>query len=402
MLGWMEVHSIYIHIPFCVRRCRYCDFATFAGMENLIPAYVDALCREIAAVGNSAGSKIKIGTIYFGGGTPSLLTVNQFETILTTVNQSFDGSEANEITVEANPGTVNEEILSNILRLGINRLSLGAQSALQTELELLGRIHTVIDIRQAYEQARRAGFEDINLDYIYGLPGQSVADWQASLDLALSLHPEHVSCYALTLEEETPMAKMIADGTLPPPDDDQAADCYEMAMDQLDAAGYQQYEISNWAVERAGRLLACRHNLQYWHNDPYLGFGVAAHGYSSGLRIANVATILEYLEKMKNTMEGPFPCSPATVSSQVIDGENCIQEAMMVGLRLTNEGIARSHFINKYHIDFYIKYQKQVDKLIDRGLLEWVDKDQGRIRLTRRGRLLGNQVFMEFVGAEGD
>jgi oxygen-independent coproporphyrinogen-3 oxidase len=400
MLDWMEYHSIYIHIPFCVRRCRYCDFSTYAGMQRLIPAYVDALCKEIALVGQSIEPKVPVGTIYFGGGTPSLLNIAQFEKILNTLNQSFDATDVSEITVEANPGTVNESYFSGLFQLGVNRLSLGAQSALPTELELLGRIHTVVEIGQAVEHARRAGFENINLDFIYGLPGQTTTDWQASLDLACALHPEHLSCYGLTLEDETPLAKMIAEGKLPKPDDDQAADCYEMAMDHLDTAGYQQYEISNWAVTRNGELLGSRHNLQYWHNDPYLGFGVGAHGYSNGVRTANGTTIPDYLARMKSDKPETFPCSPTNETRLVIDEENRRQEAMMVGLRLTKEGIARSHYINKYHVDYYDKYKKQIDRLIKQGLLEWVEADRDRIRLTRRGRLLGNQVFMQFVGED--
>ena len=402
MLGWMDSHSIYVHIPFCVRRCRYCDFATFAGMQQLIPAYVDALCKEIIMVGKSAGAKVPVGTIYFGGGTPSLLNIAQFEKILKAIRQSFDDRDMSEITVEANPGTVNEAYLSGLFQLGVNRLSLGAQSALPDELELLGRIHTVVEIGQAVDHAHRAGFENINLDFIYGLPGQTTADWQASLDLALTLHPEHLSCYALTLEDETPLARMIAEGKLLKPDDDQAADCYEMAMDQLETAGYQQYEISNWALTRAKRLLSSRHNLQYWHNDPYLGFGVGAHGYSQGMRTANGNSIPEYLAAMKNDSPDVFPCSPATETKLVIDEETRCQEAMMVGLRLTKEGIARSHYINKYHVDYYSKYEKPIDQLIKQGLLEWADANRECIRLTRRGKLLGNQVFMQFVGEERD
>jgi oxygen-independent coproporphyrinogen-3 oxidase len=195
---------------------------------------------------------------------------------------------------------------------------------------------------------------------------------------------------------------MIAEGKLLLPDDDQAADCYEMAMDQLETAGYQQYEISNWAVTRDKRLLACRHNLQYWHNDPYLGFGVGAHGYSNGLRTANGTTIPEYLAKMNSDKPEHFPCSPATETRLAIDDETRRQEAMMVGLRLIKEGIARSHYINSNHIDYYVKYKKQVDQLIKQGLLEWAEPEHERIRLTRRGRLLGNQVFMQFVGEDSD
>lgn len=402
MLEMMESHSIYIHIPFCRQRCKYCDFTTYAGREADIPEYVAALCQEINMVAGHVAETVPIHTVYFGGGTPSLLSQAHYLKILETLKRHFNTQALTEISIEANPGTVDKAYLDGLLGQGINRLSLGAQSALSKELELLGRIHTVEQIGQAFNDARQAGFNNISLDFMYGLPGQTTSDWQASLDLAIGLNPEHLSCYALTLEEDTPMANEIACGGLPGLDDDQAADCYEMAMDQLAAAGYQQYEISNWALSRHGKLLACEHNLEYWHNDPYLGFGAGAHGYSQATRTANVTEIDDYLAHMKAGPAEPFPLSPANDSRLMIDEETRLQEAMMVGLRLTKEGIARSHFRHKYHVDFYDKYHHQVDLLIEKTLLEWVDGKQEILRLTRQGRLLGNQVFMQFVGDISD
>jgi oxygen-independent coproporphyrinogen-3 oxidase len=394
----VESHSIYIHIPFCVQRCRYCDFNTYAGRQSEIPAYVDALCHEIIGVTETAPEQIPIHTIYFGGGTPSLLEIEYYKNILDTIKQGFNTKQLEEITIEANPGTVNKAYLKELFQMGVNRLSLGAQSALPGELALLGRIHTVDQIRQACQDARQAGFTNINLDFMYGLPGQSTTDWQASLDLAMELHPEHLSCYALTLEESTPLARMIATGEVQEPDDDIAADCYEMAMAGLEKEGFIQYEISNWAGVRDGRLQSCMHNLQYWHNDPYLGFGAGAHGYSQATRTANIAGIDAYIARLKSGTPEPFPLSPANDTRLSIDDNDRRQEAMMVGLRLTNEGIARSHYIYKYNVDFYEIYKKQIDQLINQRLLEWANGDKDCIRLTRRGRLLGNQVFMQFVG----
>ncbi len=398
MLDGMDSHSIYIHIPFCRQRCLYCDFNTYTGRSADIPTYVEALCREISEVAGSRDEPVPIRTIYFGGGTPSLLSLGQFQKILNTVRRSFKTEELKEISLEANPGTVDRPYLAGLLELGVNRLSLGAQSALPHELALLGRIHTVTGIRQAVEDARQAGFDNLNLDFMYGLPGQKTTDWQASLDLAIQLHPEHLSCYALTLEENTPLARRIAADDLPAVDDDQAADCYEMAMDQLASAGYEQYEISNWALSRTGNLLSCDHNLQYWHNDPYLGFGAGAHGYSQGMRTANVCGIDAYIARIKDGAPQPYPLSPANENRLAIDKAARLQEGLMVGLRLTKEGIARSQYIDQYHIDIYQKYPSQIDGLIQTGLLEWVGGEKEQLRLTRRGRLLGNQVFMQFVG----
>ncbi len=364
MLLSMEQHSIYIHIPFCVKRCFYCDFNTYAGLEGLIPDYVVAVCREMELVSSSQANPIDVHTIYFGGGTPSLMKTGQIEKILNTVKSSFNVSKNVEITMEANPGTVDLAYLATIRNIGINRLSLGAQSAVAGELELLGRIHSTDDIKRAFTDARQAGIDNVNLDFIYGLPDQTITDWQRSLDFALDCSPEHLSLYALTLEDATPMAAAITSGRLNKPDDDFAADCYERALDCLTAGGYQQYEISNWAAIRKGKLKTSAHNLQYWRNQPYLGFGAGAHGYSNEFRTANVTTIKEYIDRIVVGKSESFPLSPANETRLKIDAKTKIQEAMMVGLRLTKEGIARRRFVQRYHCDYYEIYKNQIDLLL--------------------------------------
>jgi oxygen-independent coproporphyrinogen-3 oxidase len=368
-------------------------------MEESIPAYVDALCREFELVSGSLTAPLTVHSVYFGGGTPSILPVRFIDKILTELGHRFNLTSQVEVTLEANPGTIDLEKLENIYKIGINRLSLGAQSNVPKELKLLGRIHTVEETKEALSNARKAGFDNINVDFIYGLPGQSKSSWQKTLDFALSIDPEHLSMYALTLDEYTPLAKDIASGRLPRLDDDRAADLYEMTMDILETAGYCQYEISNWAKRQNGVLKTCTHNLQYWHNRYYLGFGAGAHGYSSQYRTANVDSISDYIKKVcRDGKQEKFPFSPANESCQFIDEKTKLQEAMMVGLRLTFEGVARSHFIKQYQSDYYNLFRKQIDKLLAQELLEWVNGIPETIRLTRRGRLLGNQVFMQFVG----
>lgn len=272
--------AIYIHIPFCRRRCAYCDFASTAGLEALIPAYVDALAREIAAQ-----DRATVPTIYLGGGTPSLLTPAQVQAILDACRAAFDVDPAAEITMEANPGTVDAAYLPALRAAGVNRLSLGVQSFADGELALLGRIHTAAQAVAAYDNARAAGFANVSLDLVYGLPGQTLADWSRSLDRAVALCPDHLSLYALEVHGDTPLGRRIAAGDLPAPDDDLAADMYELAEDRLAVAGFMHYELSNWAT---GNDAACRHNLTYWRNEPYRGLGAAAHSWIDGERRWNV------------------------------------------------------------------------------------------------------------------
>ena len=406
----MVPYSLYLHIPFCRHRCGYCDFNTYAGIENSIPDYVFALCREIEFVATSAGQRLPVHTIFFGGGTPSLLPVGQLECIFQALHDSFDLLPDIEITLEANPGTLSLAYLSDLVRLGVNRLSLGVQSANPQELLLLERQHSYSDVIQAVTWARQAGFNNLNLDLIFGLPGQALQTWQQTLELALNLCPEHFSLYALTLEHGTPLAHWADRGLIAEPDPDLAADMYEWASERLDTAGYQQVEISNWGRRlpdkpSGERVLACRHNMQYWRNLPYLGLGAGAHGYTSGVRTVNVLAPRTYINRLNSGESGlnkqqgslAFPRTPATQTVQVIDRATEIGETMMMGLRLTQAGVSRSEFLQRFGERLEDLFRAEIQDLLQLGLLEWAGSDQDVLRLTPGGRLLGNQVFYRFI-----
>ncbi|HJS19168.1 MAG TPA: radical SAM family heme chaperone HemW [Anaerolineales bacterium] len=425
--------SLYLHIPFCTHRCAYCDFNTYAGQEEMIPAYVDALCNEIDFVGerfpSPSGRGVRgegyVHTIFFGGGTPSLLTPKQFESIFKAIRNNFTLTEDAEITIEANPGTVTYNNLLELRRIGINRISYGVQSANHEELRMLERAHNFFDVIEAVTFARKAGFDrqskGVNLDLIYGLPEQTLSSWQNTVQRILNLHPEHISAYALTLEHGTPFGRWASKGLLPLPDPDLAAEMYEWLGDTLEANDYVQYEISNWAKDVKGRMsmvrpstfdfrpvtpsFACRHNLQYWRGLPYLAFGAGAHGYANGYRYSNVLRIKTYIERLtsldprKTKIE--YPLSPATVNHHKQSLQDDMSEFMMTGLRLTQEGIREEEFQSRFGLSLHEVYGKEIDELLKLGLVEnyaGLDSDSPpTFRITKRGRLLGNQVFMQFV-----
>jgi len=435
------VYSLYFHIPFCTHRCAYCDFNTYAGQEDAIPAYVDALCKEIEYVGNVAraersGSAVEaqVHTIFFGGGTPSLLSPLQFDSIFKSIRAAFTLTEDAEISIEANPGTVHYEALCQLREIGINRISYGVQSANTEELHMLERIHNFFDVIEAVSSARKAGFENLNLDLIYGLPEQTLFTWQTTVKRILDLHPEHISAYALTLEHGTPFGRWSSKGLLPLPDPDLAAEMYEWASDELQANGYVQYEISNWAKTIAERRMQnaekssfiihhssfqCRHNLQYWRGLPYLAFGAGGHGYANGYRYSNVLRIKTYIDRITNHQSSnspisqspvstlSFPLSPATVNQHKQTLKDDMSEFMMTGLRLTQEGVSAGEFESRFETSMHDVYEKEIDELLKLELIEIASPgERGRpeesgegeiLRLTKRGRLLGNQVFMRFV-----
>ncbi|NTV36906.1 MAG: radical SAM family heme chaperone HemW [Anaerolineaceae bacterium] len=395
ILPVMRSISLYLHIPFCIHRCGYCDFNTYAGMEKFIPAYVEALCREISVVAAASPEPMAARTIYFGGGTPSLLKPEHVERILQTIKDNFNLSQLVETTLEANPGTVTLDQLRAFRSAGINRISLGMQTTRADELRMLERIHSHRDVIEAVQAARTAGFDNISLDLIFGLPGQTLASWQESLEAALALKPEHLSLYSLTVEEGTPLFKQVETGSVPTPDDDTAADHYQLAMEMLPENGYAQYEISNFAIQRNGHLLASQHNLTYWRNQPYLGFGAGAHGYAAHTRTANINPIPAYLNRMKQPSDCTFPVSPAAEEITKVDSWQAMQETLMLGLRLTDEGVSNATFEERFERSLLNVFPNQIEKLTRQGLLEW---NNDNLRLTPHGRFLGNQVFLEFVG----
>lgn len=366
-------------------------------MKSFIPQYVEAVCQEIQLVSNAANEQINVGTIFFGGGTPSLLSVSHFQKILETCQTHFDFSPLAEITIEANPGTVTRDYLQGIRSAGVNRISFGMQSAHPEDLHILDRQHRHEDVINAVAWSKQAGFEHINLDLIFGIPGQNLERWNQTLDQALVENIDHFSLYSLIVEEGTPMHRWVERGLLVQPDDDLAADMYETAMDRLEQAGYLQYEISNWA-KLNGVDNRCQHNLQYWRFLPYLGFGAGAHGFVNGVRTENVGPILEYLRKINQARSAVFPTGPAGEALESLSAWELMQEFMMVGFRLTDEGVSKTDFNALFGQNMEKMFTNQIDRLLKNGLIEWHPQDGSRLRLTRRGRLFGNQVFAQFVG----
>jgi oxygen-independent coproporphyrinogen-3 oxidase len=363
--------------------------------------YVDALIAEMA-LWRDATRNARVNTVFFGGGTPSFLPLAETERIFTALGRSFSarGGPDAEITAEANPGSADSARLDGLRRLGFNRLSLGVQSFQDDELRLLGRVHSAAEAHEAYRAARQAGFENVNLDLIYGLPGQPLAAWQRTLAEAIALRPEHLSLYALTLEEGTPLAADIARGRLPAPDPDLAADMYLWAAEALAAAGYQQYEISNWALP--GRR--CRHNLVYWHNEPYLGLGAGAHSCLGGFRFAAVRDPGRYIreviasgaEPRTNGLAGFLAGLRYLETVDEVTDARAMAETVILGLRLV-EGVSAATFRRRFGASLLSVYGPAVAELTALGLLE---RSNGRLRLTPKGRLLGNEAFERFLPDE--
>lgn len=390
-----ESNSLYIHIPFCRHRCGYCDFNTFAGLEHLRASYGHAVTQELAFVRQAAEKRFPVHTVYFGGGTPSLMPLENMREIFESIHQNYDVSANAEITVEVNPGTVDLAYMQGLKHLGANRISMGVQSANPEELRILERQHGYEDAIHAMKYSRQAGFDNISVDLIFGVPYQSLQSWQQSVSLALDFTPEHISLYSLTVEHGTPLEKLVEKGIVSSPDPDLAADMYEWTMEYLGEKGFVHYEISNWAREEAsGAILSARHNLQYWRNQPYFGIGAGAHGFMAGVRTANVLAPQAYINRLKDGSVRDFPRSPATVNAKAVTKEVEMGETMMMGLRLLQEGVHAEGFKKRFGQSLEIVYQTEIEELIALNLLEWESR---RLRLTYKGRLFGNQVFMRFV-----
>jgi oxygen-independent coproporphyrinogen-3 oxidase len=303
--------------------------------------------------------------------------------------------ETAEISLEANPGTIRERDMAEFNRAGINRISLGVQSFHVEDLQLLGRIHDRKDVLAAVKSIRSSGIRNLNLDLIYGLPGQTTAGWENNLDQALNLDPEHLSLYCLTIEEGMPLFEAVRQGEVLPLPNDAAADMYELAMAKLRAAGYRHYEISNWAKAGSpGEDLRCRHNLQYWRNREYYGFGAGAHGYIHNMRVGNNISVPIYINSIKDSSSS----GGAKTESRSIPLDEQMQDEMMLGLRLLENGVSASDFKAKFGREMTEVFDKQITELLAKGLVKWRDGSGSALVLSRRGTLLGNRVFMEFVG----
>lgn len=377
---------MYIHIPFCAVRCHYCDFNTYAGLEKYFEPYADAVREEIRQAAEEYGH-LPIQTIFIGGGTPTVLRPDQLGGILAACREHFAVAPDAEITSEANPGTVDQAHFTALRALGVNRLSMGVQSFDEAELKWLGRIHSAGEAEQAFDAARAAGFTNINLDFIFGLPGQAPGAWARTLERAVGLGPEHLSLYSLTVEAGTPLADSVRRGRVPAPDDDLAADLYLASQDLLAAHGYAQYEISNWAKDASHQ---CRHNLVYWRDEAYLGFGAGAHSYARDRRWWNVRPVPQYIQRINAG-------KPAVSGQETVGRRLEMGETMMLGLRLVLEGVGESGFRARFGVSLDEAFGEELAALTARGLIERLP---ARVRLTAEGRLLGNRVFAEFLPEE--
>jgi oxygen-independent coproporphyrinogen-3 oxidase len=479
-----EPLSLYLHIPFCDHRCAYCDFNAYAGLEGLMPAYTDALMAEIHVWGEILGSPPRppapsptrgegvtrirtsavvreplsprpprgskrdthaalgtrhpalVPTVFFGGGTPSLLPLPMLERVIGAVRECFAVAPDAEWSLEANPGTVDEAYFRGLRALGVNRVSLGVQSFDDEELRRLDRIHDAAAAEAAYHGARAAGFANVSLDLIFGLEGQSLAGWQRNVARALALGPEHLSLYALTIEEGTPLAHRVAKGLAPEPDADLQADMYELAQEQLAAAGYEQYEISNWS--KPG--FACRHNLVYWRDGEWLGMGAGAHSHLAGMRFAVMNSPAGYIRRVRPNPPAPFPKGKGVIDrshtqaragcgSPPLAGEGsgersvgegpggegqipalpwiasversspatAMADAAIMALRLS-EGLSLTAFRERFGVSFESVYGDVAGDLAGLGLLERAD---GRVCIPARARLLANEVFARLMPVPG-
>ena len=379
--------GVYVHIPFCRQKCFYCDFPSFAGRERYMEEYVRALCQEIAVRGSSYARRWgNPATIYIGGGTPSALPAALMEQLLLAIGTVFRPADAQaEFTVECNPGTVNAAYLAMMRIHGANRLSFGVQSVDDGRLRRIGRIHDGQQAVQAVTMAKAAGFSNISIDLMYGLPGQTLAQLKASVGQALALEPAHISIYGLQLEEGTAFARMQEMGKLELPDDEAVEEMYDYMTEVLPAKGYERYEISNFA--RDG--LASRHNLSYWQDVPYLGLGAAAHSYLEGQRWEAVAGIPDYIALIQ---AGRRPCEPEEPATRAI----AMEEFAFLALR-TAAGISRQQFQQKFGCSLDSVYQKAVQRLSAKGFL--ID-DGDAVRLTKLGMKYGNWAFEEFLLTE--
>ncbi len=388
-----EPSALYVHIPFCAVKCPYCDFNTYAGIETLIAPYLGALRAEIELWGRLLGGP-GVSTVFFGGGTPSYLPVGSVDALLNTIKGAFNLVDGVEVTLEANPDDLTLEKLASFLDTGVNRLSIGVQSLDDGLLRLLGRRHSADEALMAYRAARQAGFGNVSIDLMYGLPGQTVEQWGETLAAALDVGPSHVSMYCLTLEGGTPMERDVAARRLAEPDGDLAADMYLLAEAEAADAGYRHYEISNWSLPG----MESRHNLAYWRNAPFLGVGPGAHSYLHGRRFRNIRSPREYIRRMNvpnpplRGSEGGMAGAPVVEGVEEVSGELEMAETMMMGLRL-DTGIDAACFASRFGAAPADIYGEVIGGLADDGLLE---VSGGAIRLTPRGRLLGNEVFSRF------
>lgn len=381
----MRPLQIYIHIPFCVKKCAYCDFLSFAADEKMKRAYIGMLLQEIEAWQDRGDESIS--TVFFGGGTPSVLPAEAIAAVLEALKKKFTFDRDAEITVECNPGTLTADKLRIYRQAGINRLSIGLQSAQEEELRLLGRIHTWEDFLESFRLARQAGFGNINVDLMSALPGQRLAIWRDTLEKVLALAPEHISAYSLIIEEGTPFYGRYQEDARRRergeecqilPSEDEEREMYRLTETLLEEHGYARYEISNYALPG----FACRHNCGYWERREYKGFGLGAASLVDHMRFSNTTDLHRYLE---GNWEGE--------AQERLTREEEMEETMFLGLRM-REGVSFAHFRQQFGVEMETVYREVLQKLERQGLLE---QTKETVRLTDRGTDISNYVFAEFL-----
>lgn len=388
----MKEVGIYVHIPFCKHKCYYCDFISFADKNSLIDEYIKWLNYEIKEVGqgnrldyeNKLDDLVFVKTIYIGGGTPSFIESKYITEILKTIKGNFVVDENAEITMEMNPGTVDENKLKDYYNCGINRLSIGLQETNNALLKEIGRIHTYEDFENTYSLARNVGFKNINVDLMLGLPNQNILDLENSINKILDLDPEHISVYSLILEENTVLKNKVDQGILTLPEDEMERKMYYTVKNMLENNGYIHYEISNFAKKG----FESKHNLDCWNQKEYMGFGAAAHSYTNNFRFSNIENIEEYINNFKNNKE-----EDNLIFHEKQNRESKMKEYMMLRLRKI-EGVNIQQFKNKFVENPIFIFRKEIEKLVNEELLE---VDGNFIKLTKKGLDLANLVWEEFV-----
>lgn len=368
--------SLYIHIPFCVKKCRYCDFPSFSGKEALMHTYAEALYKEIISLKN-----LKIGTIYIGGGTPTYLSLNEWKLIGNALKKLNIISGA-EFTVEGNPGTFNAEKLKLLSSIGVNRLSIGLQAWQNNLLKALGRIHELKDFTNTFSMARETGFSNINVDLMFGIPNQTMEMWMETLINVVKLNPEHISCYSLIVEEGTPFYEEYRKGYLVLPEEDTERNMYNTALSFLEDNGYIQYEISNFSKPSR----ECRHNITYWSMKPYIGCGSGAHSYYKGSRYSNSSCVEEYIKKVEEK-------GTAVEERHLNTLEDEVEEFIFMGLRM-NKGISLDEFKMRFGKDIFDIYDTQIKKFTENKLLIL---EKNKLFFSKRGMELSNSVMCEFI-----
>jgi len=377
----MKEVGIYIHIPFCKQKCSYCDFVSFANKEEYIQEYIESLKKEILTYANN---NYEVDTIYIGGGTPSFIDSKNITQILELVKEKFNIKDNAEITIEVNPGTVNEEKLQDYMKAGINRLSIGLQSTNDTILKNIGRIHTYKDFLNTYNVARKVGIKNINIDLMLALPNQNLEDLIDSVDKIISIEPEHISVYSLILEEGTLMEKLAQENKLKLPPEELERKMYWTVKEKLENNGYIHYEISNFSKKG----FESKHNMNCWNQKEYIGFGVAAHSYISNKRFCNTSNIKDYIENIqKNDFKNNIEIC------EIQNEEDRKKEYMLLGLRKIN-GVNIQEFKNKFVDNPIYLFRKELEKLVKEELIEI---DLNNIKLTSKGLDLANLVWEEFV-----